>query len=48
MSLSYKRERLRKKAEEFIANNIKEEDIINVAELADDVHSSITIWYRKK
>lgn len=43
-----KRERLREKAEEFIANRINEEDIVNIAESGDRFASSVTIWYRKR
>jgi len=43
------REKLREKAEEFIANELNEEDIINITETAITTSGlfSVTIWYRK-
>ena len=44
------REKLREKAEEFIANELNEEDIINITETAITTSGlfSVTIWYRKR
>ncbi len=44
------REKLREKAEEFIANELNEEDIINITETAITTGGlfSVTIWYRKR
>ena len=44
------REKLRQKAEEFIANELNEEDIINITETAITTGGlfSVTIWYRKR
>lgn len=44
------REKLREKAEEFIANELNEEDIINITETAIATGGlfSVTIWYRKR
>ena len=43
------REKLREKAEEFIANELNEEDIVNITETAIATGGlfSVTIWYRK-
>ena len=44
-----KREKLRRKAEEFIASSrIKEEDVVSISESGDEYVSSVTVWYRKK
>jgi hypothetical protein len=45
-----KRETLREKAEEFIANELNEEDVISIAETAMTAGGlfSVTIWYRKR
>ena len=45
-----KRENIRKEAEEFIANEINEEDVVNVTETAMTSNGlfSVTIWYRKR
>jgi hypothetical protein len=45
-----KRETLREKAEEFIANELNEEDVISIAETVMTVGGlfSVTIWYRKR
>jgi hypothetical protein len=51
-----KQEKLRKKAEEFIANELNDEDVINVTETimsAGRIFSigglfSVTIWHRKR
>ena len=45
-----KREELREKAEEFIANELNDEDIINITETMMSFGGifSVTIWYRKK
>ena len=44
------REKLREQAEEFIANELNEEDIINITETAIATGGlfSVTIWYRKR
>lgn len=44
------RETLREKAEEFIANELNEEDVISIAETAMTAGGlfSVTIWYRKR
>jgi len=44
------REKLREKAEEFIANQLNEEDIISISETAITTSGlfSVTIWYRKR
>ena len=44
------RETLREKAEEFIANELNEEDVISIAETVMTVGGlfSVTIWYRKR
>ena len=44
------REKLREKAEEFIANELDEEDVINITETAIATGGlfSVTIWYRKR
>lgn len=43
------REKLREKVEEFIRNEIGEEDVVNIAETATTVGGlfSVTVWYRK-
>jgi hypothetical protein len=43
------REKLRRKAEEFIADEINEKDVISVAETAMTPGGlfSVTIWYRE-
>jgi hypothetical protein len=43
------REKLRKEAEEFIANEINEQDVINVTETAMTPGGlfSVTVWYRE-
>ena len=43
-----KREKLRREAEEFIANGINEENVINITESGDEYVSSVTVWYRKR
>jgi hypothetical protein len=45
-----KREKLREKAEEFISNELNEEDVISIAEtvMAAGGLFSIAIWYRKR
>jgi hypothetical protein len=43
-----KREKLRQEVEEFIANRINEEDVINITESGDEYVSSVTVWYRKR
>ena len=45
-----KREELREQAEEFIANELSEEDVINIAETAITTGGlfSVTVWYRKR
>jgi hypothetical protein len=45
-----RRETLREKAEEFIANELDEEDVISIAETAITTGGlfSVTIWYRKR
>ena len=44
------REKLREKVEEFIANELNEEDVINITETAIATGGlfSVTIWYRKR
>jgi hypothetical protein len=44
------REKLREKAEEFIANELNEQDIINITETAIATGGlfSVTVWYRKR
>jgi hypothetical protein len=43
-----KREKLRREAEEFIADSrVREEDVISITESGDEYVSSVTIWYRK-
>jgi hypothetical protein len=42
-----KREKLRREAEEFIANRINEEDVVSITESGDEYVSSVTVWYRK-
>ncbi len=44
------REKLRAKAEEFIANEINEEDVISITETAMMPGGlfSVTIWHRKR
>jgi hypothetical protein len=44
------REKLREKAEEFINNEINEEDVINITETAITISMlfSVTVWYRKR
>ncbi len=44
------REKLREKAEEFIASELNEEDVINITETAIATGGlfSVTIWYRKR
>ena len=45
-----KREKLREKAEEFIANELNDEDVVNIAEAVMTAGGlfSVTIWYRKR
>lgn len=45
-----KREEIRKKAEEFIKNEIDDEDVINITETFTSLGSlfSVTIWYKKR
>lgn len=45
-----KREKLREKAEAFIANELNDEDVISIAETIMTVGGlfSVTIWYRKR
>ena len=43
-----KREDLRPQAEDFIAREIKDEDIVCISECGDEYASSITVWYRKR
>ncbi len=45
-----RREKLRKKAEEFINNELNEKDIISIAETATTMGGlfSVTIWYKKR
>ena len=45
-----KREKLRAKVEEFIVNQLNEEDVISITETLMTVGSlfSVTIWYRKR
>jgi hypothetical protein len=45
-----KREKLREKAEEFIANKLNEEDVMSIAEAVMTVGGlfSVTVWYRKR
>ena len=44
------REKLREKVEEFIRNEIDEEDVVNITETAITVSGlfSVTVWYRKR
>ncbi len=44
-----KREKLRKKAEAFINNELNEKDVISIAETAITAGGlfSVTIWYKK-
>jgi len=44
------REKLREKAEEFIANELNDEDVISIAETVMTMGGlfSVTIWYRKR
>ena len=42
------REELRVEVEAFINREIKDEDIINVSEAADQYASSATVWYQKR
>ena len=41
-----KRERLRERAEAFIANRVNEEDVINITESGDEYASSVTVWFK--
>ena len=43
-----KREKLRERVEEFAANELNDEDVINVAEAAMTAGGlfSVTVWYR--
>jgi hypothetical protein len=41
-----KREKLRQQAVAFMAQ-LNDEDVICVAEVADEYASSVTVWYRK-
>ena len=45
-----KREKLREKAQEFIANELNEEDVVSITETAITVGGlfSVTVWYRKR
>jgi hypothetical protein len=45
-----KREKLREKAEEFIANELSEEDVISIAETVMTAGGlfSVTVWYRRR
>ena len=45
-----KREKLRERAEEFVANELNDEDVINVAETAMTAGGlfSVTIWYKRR
>ena len=45
-----KREKLREKAEEFIASELNDEDVVNIAEAVMTAGGlfSVTIWYRKR
>jgi hypothetical protein len=45
-----KREELRDKAEEFIASELHEKDVISIAETAIAVGGlfSVTVWYRRR
>jgi hypothetical protein len=42
-----KRDELRQQAMAFIANQLSDEDVISIAEVADEYASSVTVWYRK-
>jgi hypothetical protein len=43
-----KREKIRKEAEDFIANEINEQDVVNITETAMTSNGlfSVTIWHR--
>ena len=45
-----KREKLRERVEEFAANELNDEDVINVAEAAMTAGGlfSVTVWYRRR
>ena len=45
-----RREKLREKAEEFVANELNDDDVINVAEAAMTPGGlfSVTIWYKRR
>jgi hypothetical protein len=40
-------EKLREEAERYIADRIREEDVVAVAETRDLYASSVTVWYRR-
>ena len=45
-----KQDKLRKKVEEFIAQELKDDDVINVTEMLNPSLGSlfsVTVWYRK-
>ncbi len=47
---SDKREKIRKDAEEFIADEIREEDVVSITETAVTSNGffSVTVWYKKR
>ena len=43
-----RQEYLRDEVEDFLSNEINEEDVINITEATSSaLHYSITVWYRK-
>lgn len=39
-------EALRRQAEHFIAMNLRDEDVITIAETNEEYASTVTVWYR--
>jgi hypothetical protein len=42
-----KLEQLREMAEQFISRELREEEVISIAETRDVYASSVTVWYRR-
>ena len=42
------REELRAEVETFVNREIKDENVVNISEAADQYVSSATVWYRKR
>lgn len=42
-----KREKLRQEAMTFVAEHLKDSDIVSITEAGDEYASSVTVWYRE-